>query len=194
MIRPQVGKSSEKATGEKKQMLSRDQDVALGLVSDLAAVAGAAGARLRAETDADGDAAKAAAEELVTAAGAAMAAGHSLSDIAQAEARGKEDVRDALRGDTLKGVERTGRRAREARMEHHQAIARAMRLGLSTREIAAAADVTHGTVRAISNRLAAVGADGRLAKESDIDIEPDDGEPEEGREDEPQWSSPDNNW
>ena len=29
-----------------------------------------------------------------------------------------------------------------------------MRLGLSTREIAIAADVTHGTIRAISNRLA----------------------------------------
>ncbi len=143
-------------------MLSQGQDGSLGLVGELAAVAEAAGARLRAETDADGLAATAAAGQLMTAAGAAMAAGHSLSDITQAEARGKQDVRNALRGDTLRSVERTGRRARETRMEHHQAIARAMRLGLSTREIAAAADVTHGTVRAISNRLAALGADGRL--------------------------------
>jgi DNA-binding NarL/FixJ family response regulator len=140
-------------------MLSQDQDDRLGLVAELAAVAEAAGARLRAETDADQDAAQAAAEALVSAASAAMGAGHSLTAIAQAEARGKEDVRDDLRGDTLRSVARSGRRARETRAEHHQAIARAMRLGLSTREIAAAADVTHGTVRAISNRVAAGGAE-----------------------------------
>lgn len=148
-------------------MFSHDQDAPLGLVSELAAVARAAGDRLRAETDGDGDAAKAAAAALVTAATAAMAAGRSLSDIAQAEVRGKQDVRDALRSDTLRSVERSGRRARETRMEHHQAIARAMRLGLSTREIAAAADVTHGTVRAISNRLSATGTEGRSA-DSDL--------------------------
>jgi DNA-binding NarL/FixJ family response regulator len=83
--------------------------------------------------------------------------------IALAEARGKDDVRDALRGETLRGVERSGRRAREARIEHHQAIARAMRLGLSTREIAAAAGVSHGTVRAISNRVVGGDADDALA-------------------------------
>jgi DNA-binding NarL/FixJ family response regulator len=148
-----------------KLMLSLDQGGPFGLVGELAAVAEAAGARLRAETDADREAAGAAAEQLVSAAGAAMAAGHSLSAITQAEARGQEEVRTALRGDTLRSVERTGRRARETRMEHHQTIARAVRLGLSTREIAAAADVTHGTVRAISNRMAAVGADGRAGEE-----------------------------
>lgn len=150
-------------------MLSQDQDVPFGLVAELAAVAQAAGARLRAETDADREAATAASEELVTAATAAMAAGHSLSEITQAEARGQQDVRDALRGDTLRSVERTGRRARETRIEHHQAIARAMRLGLSTREIAAAADVTHGTVRAISNRLASAGTDSPVAEASHAD-------------------------
>lgn len=147
-------------------MLSQDQDVPFGLVSELAAVAQAAGARLRAETDADREAAMAAGEQLMTAATAAMAAGRSLSEITQAEARGQQDVRDALRGDTLRSVERTGRRARETRIEHHQAIARAMRLGLSTREIAAAADVTHGTVRAISNRLAAGGEGESVAEDA----------------------------
>ena len=102
-----------------------------------------------------------------------MSAGHSLSDITQAEARGKADVRNALRGDTLRNVERTGRRARETRMEHHEAIARAMRLGLSTREIATAADVTHGTVRAISNRLAALDADAGSAHSGRDDAESD---------------------
>lgn len=167
-------------------MFSRDEDVSLALVTELAAVARAAGDRLRAETDADADAAKAAADALVTAATTAMAAGHPLSDITRAEARGKEDVRDALRGDTLKSVERTGRRARETRMEHHQSIARAMRLGLSTREIAAAADVTHGTVRAISNRLSAPGA-----AEYPADVEPPEGEVHDH---EPQESMDHGNW
>ena len=154
-------------------MRSRDEDSPLSLVGDLAAVATAAGARLRAETDGDADAARAAADALVTAASTAMSAGHSLIDITQAEARGKADVRNALRGETLRTVERTGRRAREARMEHHEAIARAMRLGLSTREIATAADVTHGTVRAISNRLAALDASAGSAHSGRGDAESD---------------------
>jgi DNA-binding NarL/FixJ family response regulator len=134
-------------------MSSGLEAVTSGLVTELAAVAQAAGDRLRAETDADARGAKAAGEALLTAATAAMAAGYSLSDITQAEAQGKEGVRDALRPDTLRDVKRSGRRAREAKQEHHQAIARAMRLGLSTREIATAARVAHGTVRAIINRL-----------------------------------------
>jgi DNA-binding NarL/FixJ family response regulator len=128
----------------------------------LAAVAEAAGDRLRAETDADDAAAERAAEQLMTAATAAMAAGHRLSDITQAEALGQDTVRNALRPETLRSVERTGRQARETRAEHHRAVARAVRLGLSTREIAGAAGVTHGTVRAISNRAATAADDGEL--------------------------------
>jgi DNA-binding NarL/FixJ family response regulator len=172
-------------------MLSLDQAGPFGLVVELAEVAEAAGARLRAETDADGEAARSAAEQLVAAASAAMAAGQSLTDITHAEAHGKEEVRDTLRADTLRSVERTGRRARETRMEHHQAIARAVRLGLSTREIAAAADVTHGTVRAISNRLAAGSHDGELAEPSHDDVEPHEADEHA---DEPQWAGHDNNW
>jgi DNA-binding NarL/FixJ family response regulator len=172
-------------------MLSLDQGGPFGLVGELAAVAEAAGARLRAETDAGDEAARAAAEQLVAAASAAMGAGHSLSDITQAEARGKEEVREALRGDTLRSVERTGRRARETRMEHHQAVARAVRLGLSTREIAAAAEVTHGTVRAISNRLAAVGGD---APRSDSTHGEDAPHADEMHENEPQGAGRGDNW
>jgi hypothetical protein len=147
---------------------SRNVDSRSELAGELAAVAKAAGDRLRAETDAKRKAAKTASDALVTAATSAMGAGHSLGDITEAEARGKEGVRGALRGDTLRSVERTGRRAREARLEHHRAIARAMRLGLSTREIAAAAGVTHGTVRAISARLASGDtAEGLAAEELD---------------------------
>ena len=83
-----------------------------------------------------------------------MAAGCSLSQIAGAEADGKEAVRHTLRADALKLVDRTGHRARQMQVEHHQAIARATRLGLPMREIAQAAGVTHGTIRAISNRMA----------------------------------------
>jgi DNA-binding NarL/FixJ family response regulator len=139
--------------GEMMVMSSGLKAVTSGVGTELAAVAQAAGDRLRAETDGDARAAKAAGDALLTAATAAMTAGHSLSDITEAEAQGMDAVRDALRPDTLREVKRSGRRAREAKQEHHQAIARAMRLGLSTREIAAAARVAHGTVRAIINRL-----------------------------------------
>lgn len=120
---------------------------------ELLAVADAAGARLRAETDEDSDAAGAATEALVTATASAMRAGHSLTEIARAEARGKEDVRREFGRDALKRVERSARQARDAQAEHHRMIARALRLGLSTRDIASAAGVTHGTIRAISIRL-----------------------------------------
>ena len=124
------------------------------LEGELLAVAEAAGERLRAETDQDLEASRAAADALVSAASAAMAGGHSLTAIARAEAEGKETVRQALRGDALKLVERSGERARQMRAEHYQAIARATRLGLPMREIAQAAGVAHGTIRAINNRLA----------------------------------------
>ena len=125
------------------------------LEGQLVAVADAAGARLRAETDEDADAAQAAADALTSAATSAMGAGYSLTEIARAEARGKDSLRRTLRADALKLVERTGSRAREAQTEHYRAIARATRLGLPMREIAQAAHVTHGTVRAITHRLAA---------------------------------------
>ena len=124
------------------------------LAPELAAVADAAGARLRGEVAEDRDLDAAASDELLAAATAAISANYSLMEIAQAEARGKEKVRRELGGDALKRVERTGLQAREAEVEHHRAIGRAMRLGLSMREIALAAGVTHGTIRAISNRLA----------------------------------------
>ncbi len=140
------------------KMSAPDESMEGYVPAELLAVAEAAGERLRAETDEEPAAADRAAEALLGAATSAMAAGCSLIEIARAEAGGKEEVRSALGGDALRRVERTGRQAREARAEHHQAIARAMRLGLSTREIAVAADVTHGTIRAINSRLVAAGS------------------------------------
>ena len=128
---------------------SGDQDLTAG---ELLAVADVAGQRLLAGVDGDAGDAMQTGEKLREAAGAAMLAGYSLSAIAAAEAAGKEAVRNALRGETLKRVQRTGEQAREAAAGHRLAIARAMRLGLSTREIASAAGVTHGTVRAIAIR------------------------------------------
>jgi IS30 family transposase len=83
-----------------------------------------------------------------------MQAGYALTEIARAETRGKDTIRRELRADALKLVERSGARARDAQAEHYRAIARATRLGLPMREIAHAAHVTHGTIRAITNRLA----------------------------------------
>jgi DNA-binding NarL/FixJ family response regulator len=123
------------------------------LPPELASVADAAGRRLRAEVDGDKQAAEAGAQSLLRAATSAMNAGYSLTQITQAETQGKLDVRASLRPDTLKQVKRTGRIVRDAEAEHHRTIVRAVRLGLSTRQIAAAAGVTHGTVRAITNRL-----------------------------------------
>lgn len=127
--------------------------------AELVAVAEAAGARLRGNADEDEDGIRAAADRLLSAATAAMGAGYSLTEIAAAEARGQDNVRRELRGDALRRVERSGRHARDAESDHHRAIARAVRLGLSTREIAGAAGVTHGTVRMISNRYAEPKAD-----------------------------------
>ena len=142
------------------------------LEGELVAVAEAAGARLRAETDEDADAAQRAADELTRAATSAMSAGYSLTEIARAEAGGKDTLRRTLRADALKLVERTGSRAREAQAEHYRAIARATRLGLPMREIAQAAHVTHGTVRAITNRLASEtsgdDAAAQLAEEQEV--------------------------
>lgn len=143
---------------------------------ELAAVADAAGSRLRAEVAADRDQVAAAATELLAAATGAISANYSLMEIAHAEERGKENVRREIGGDTLKRVERTGRQAREAEAEHHRAIARAMRLGLSMREIALAAGVTHGTIRAIGHRLAgndaSPGLTGDRASGADAEIAP----------------------
>lgn len=124
-------------------------------MAELSGIADAAGARLRADTDEDQDAARSAGERLLAAVTTAMGAGYPLGEIAAAEARGQDEVRHELRNDALKRVERDGHRAREAQADHHRAIARAVRLGLSTREIAVAAQVTHSTIRSISNRYAA---------------------------------------
>lgn len=124
----------------------------------LAAVAAMAAALLRADADDDSAGVQTAAEAVRNAAMAAIAAGHSLRDVARAEEEGQETVRNELRADALRRVDRAGQRMRDAEDAWHAAISRAMRLGLSAREVAQAAGVKHGTIRAITGRRAIRGA------------------------------------
>ena len=75
-----------------------------------------------------------------------------MSAIADAERDGEQRARQALSADVLRQVARAAKRKQDADTEYEQAIGRASRLGLSHREIAAAAQVSHGTVRAILTR------------------------------------------
>ena len=122
------------------------------IATPLEAVAQAAAARRLAETDED---ARIAVSPRAT--HARDNRGDEVADSAPRDHRGgkhaaRREVRTQLRGDTLKKVERARRHVRDAEAAYHAAIGRAVRLGLSTRDIAHAADVTHGTIRAITAR------------------------------------------
>lgn len=126
---------------------ARDQ-----LAPDLEALADAADRRLRAEVNDDVQAVADAQADLLNAAAAAMAGGHSLSAIAAAEQRGKDRARAELGKDLLRAIERAARRRREVELEFEQAILRADKLGLLHRDIGAAGKLAHTTVRAIVSR------------------------------------------
>ena len=89
---------------------------------------------------------------LADAATAAIASGSPIAAIAQAEQRGQQQARTALSRELLARVERAARRRREAEHDLQQAIVRAGRLGLPQRDIAAAAQLAHGTIRAVLTR------------------------------------------
>jgi DNA-directed RNA polymerase specialized sigma24 family protein len=78
--------------------------------------------------------------------------GAALSAIADAERTGEQRARGALGADVLRQVARAAKRKRDADSDYEQAIKRAGRVGLAHREIAAAGEVSHGTVRAILAR------------------------------------------
>jgi DNA-binding NarL/FixJ family response regulator len=121
------------------------------LAPELEAIAAAAADRVRAQADAtadDGELQRRVAE----AASAAIAAGAALGAIAAAERVGQAPARGELGPDALKRIARACRRRREADAEYEQEILRGDRLGLAHREIATAAEVAHGTVRAILAR------------------------------------------
>jgi DNA-binding NarL/FixJ family response regulator len=129
------------------------------LAPELEAIAAAATARLRGQPDTGAHDDAALAREVGRAAAAAIVAGLPLGAIAEAERVGEARARDELGPDVLRRVERAARRRREIEAEYEQAVLRAVRLGLAHREIAGAAAVAHGTVRAIIARIDSPPAD-----------------------------------
>jgi len=119
------------------------------LSPELEAIAAAAHDRLSADAGEDSAAVTDAQRRVAEAASAAIAAGAGLSAIAEAERAGEFRARGALGADVLRQVSRATKRKRDADGEYEQAIKRAGRLGLAHREIAGAAEVSHGTVRAM---------------------------------------------
>ncbi|MBV9193888.1 MAG: hypothetical protein JO168_07050 [Solirubrobacterales bacterium] len=122
------------------------------LSEELEAVAAAAAERLRAVGDGDLDRDADLQRTVGEAARHAIAAGVSLASIADAERIGHERAREELGPELLRRVERAARRRREAEREYEHAVVRAGGLGLAHRDVAAAAQVAHGTVRAIIAR------------------------------------------
>ena len=125
------------------------------LPPELEAIATAAHDRLHAQAGQDLPAEQDAQRRVAGAASAAITAGAALGAIADAERTGELRARQTLGSDMLKHVARTAKRRREADSEYEQAIGRAGRIGLSHRDIAAAAEVSHGTIRAIVARAGA---------------------------------------
>jgi hypothetical protein len=124
------------------------------LPAELEAIASTAHDQLHAQAGQDLSAQEAAQRHVAEAASAAITAGAALAAIADAEREGELRARRELSGDVLRQLARAAKRKREADREYEQAIARAGRLGLSHREIAAA-EVSHGTVHAILTRATA---------------------------------------
>jgi hypothetical protein len=122
------------------------------LSPELEALAHAADQRLRADLDGSANDITERQHAVTQAANAAITAGVPLSAVAQAEQVGQARARRELGNELLRRVERTARRSREATAEYEQAIARAARLGLAHRDLAAAAQIAHGTIRAILTR------------------------------------------
>lgn len=131
------------------------------LSPELEAIAAAAHDRLRAQAGQDPSTIDHAGRRVAEAASAAIAAGDRLSAIANAERIGELRARQELSGDVLRQVARAAKRKHDADREYERAVGRAARIGLSHREIAQAAEISHGTVRAIVARagMAVNGAD-----------------------------------
>lgn len=124
----------------------------VGLAPRLEAIATAAAERLQAHTDGDQQREAQLQQQVREAATRAISAGTSLSAIADAEQIGHARAREELGRDVLRSVERAAQRKRDAEQGFEQAALRAARLGLAHREVAAAAQVAHGTIRAMLAR------------------------------------------
>ena len=129
--------------------MASGQKTEVKLAPELAAIATAACEQLRAKTDGDPQREEQLQRGVGEAAGRAIAAGLSLTAIADAERIGHAHAREQLGTEVLRAVERAVQRKREAERTYEQAVGRAARLGLVQRDIAAAARVAHGTIRAV---------------------------------------------
>ena len=146
--------------------MTPDQTAAGGLLPELEAIAAAAHERLTAQAGEDLRIDQPAddAERRV--------AGGALERDRRRRTR-RRAPRPPKLGDMLRQVTRAAKRKREADPEYEQAIARAGRLGLSHREIATAAEVSHGTIRAILTRAHHHHDNGAPAQAQPSDREPD---------------------
>jgi hypothetical protein len=125
------------------------------LSGELEQIAAAAADRLRALTAGDRERDADLQRRVAEAASRPIAAGRSLAASADAEQICQQRAREELGPEVLRRIERAARRKREAEHEYEVAIVRAGRLGLAHRDVAAAAQVAHGTVRAIIARTCA---------------------------------------
>jgi hypothetical protein len=149
------------------------QTVDQELVPELDAIATAAAKRLRAQTDGDPQREAQLQRSVAEAASVAIGAGLSLGTIADAERISQRRVREELGRDALRAVERAAGRKREADHAYERGIVRAGRLGAAHREAAAAAEVAHGTVRAILARTQTPSGTGDAATTTAAVIEAD---------------------
>jgi DNA-binding NarL/FixJ family response regulator len=154
--------------------MTTDHTADRALSPELQAIAAAAHDRLKAQAGEDLSAVEGAARRVAEAASAAIAAGARLGAIADAEHEGELRARQQLSGDLLTQVTRAAKRKRDADAEYEQAIGRAGRLGLSHREIATAASVSHGTVRAILTRATTATDNGHAPEPPSPDSDADD--------------------
>jgi hypothetical protein len=143
------------------------------LVPELEAIATAAAERLRAQTDGDPQREAQLQRSVAETASVAIGAGLSLGTIADAERIGQSRVREELGRDVLRAVERAAGRKREADHAYERAVVRAGRLGLAHRDVASAAQVAHGTVRAILARTQTPSGTGAAATTTAAVIEAD---------------------
>jgi DNA-binding NarL/FixJ family response regulator len=82
----------------------------------------------------------------------ALDGGHSIAEIAAAQADGERMARERVGPQVLRAVERTAKKIRDATDEHEREVAKGVRLGLAARDIAARAGVSHATVTAVARR------------------------------------------
>jgi hypothetical protein len=142
------------------------------LAGELEAIAIAAADRLRAVSDGDAERETELRRRVGEAASRAIGAGLSLASIADAERLGHRRAREELGRELLRRVERAAGRRRAAEHEYEQSVLRACRVGLAHRDVAAAAQVAHGTVRAIAARTNTVSAEHEASTTTSVGAEP----------------------